>query len=177
MVIVLVIMGIITLMIMRLTGIQLQKLQRKTEKEALLTAYHNRYSKNLTSAFFAGEKYQTMTIIFATGTSSIAIAYFTGQDEPFFTDSIQGDFQIEQIILNPNEPGQNIQSTGTLTLTLQPYEIPCKLGENDFSEIILLISMRQQKNYCFNISHKSCRMREVKCNASRDPEFIADFTE
>jgi type II secretory pathway pseudopilin PulG len=172
MVIVLLIMGIVTLMIMGLTGTQLQKLQRKTEKESLLTAYHNRYSKNLTSSFFAGEKYEKMQITFTSGDNTIRVDYFTGE-QAFFTENFQEDFQIERIITNPNAPGENIRSSDTVNLTLQPYEIPCTLGE-ELQEIILVIKMRKQKNYCFSIPSKSCRMREVACNALRDPEYAPD---
>jgi type II secretory pathway pseudopilin PulG len=178
MILVIVIVGIISLMIMRLTGSQLQKLQRKTEKDTLLTAYQNRYSKNLTSSLFLGTTYAMMQMTFATGANNIAIAYFTGEEQPFFTDSIQGDFQIEQIITNPNVVG-NVQTTDTLTLTLKPYEIPCTLENkgNNLPEIILIIKMKKQKKYCFSISHKSCRMREVVCTSRRDPEYLPDFAE
>ncbi|MDR2416102.1 MAG: type II secretion system GspH family protein [Candidatus Peribacteria bacterium] len=178
MVLVLVILGIITLMVMGLTGTQLQKLQRKTAKETLLTAYHNRYSKNLTSSFFAGEKYEKMQITFKTGANVIQVDYFTG-GQVSFTNNFQGDFQIENIITNPYAQGENVHSTDTISLTLQPYEIPCSLGDNlqedNLQEIILIIQMKKQKNYCFTISSKSCRMREVVCNDLRDPSYLPEF--
>jgi prepilin-type N-terminal cleavage/methylation domain-containing protein len=164
MIIVLVIMGIITLMIIGLTGTQLQKLQRKTVKDSLLTEYQNRYSKNLTSSVFAGKRYGQMIITFTQGSNEMKFAYLT-ENTPIFTDTFLGDFQVASIITNPNTLG-NAQLTDTIDLKLQPYEIPCIIGEG-LDEVVLIITMKQQKKYAFSISNKSCRMREVKCDISR----------
>jgi prepilin-type N-terminal cleavage/methylation domain-containing protein len=159
MILVLVIMGIITLMIMGLTGTQLQKLQQKTVKDTLLTAYQNRYSKNLTSSFFAGERYKKMTITFTSGSNEVQFAYFTGEStDAYFSDTFQGDFEVVGI-----SNGSDVQFQNEVRLDFQPYEIPCTINSGDNrNEAILLITMKQQKEYAFSISSKSCRMREIK---------------
>jgi type II secretory pathway pseudopilin PulG len=172
MVIVLVILWIITLMIMGLTGTQIQKLQQKTEKESLLTTYHNRYSKNLTSSFFAGQRYSEMKITFTSGTNEIKTEYFSG-DQIFFTGSYQGDFQIKRIITDKIFPST---SADTISLLLLPYGIPCVLGEDEtLSEIILIIRMKKQKDYYFSISSQNCRMTEIKCDVSRNEICESEF--
>jgi prepilin-type N-terminal cleavage/methylation domain-containing protein len=66
-VIVVLIIGIITGMVMVLSGEQLRKLQWETVKQSILTEYQSRYSRNLTSSFFANERYEEMQISFKVG--------------------------------------------------------------------------------------------------------------
>jgi hypothetical protein len=56
-------------MVMLLSGEQLHKLQRESVKQNILTTYQSRYSKNLTSSFFANERYDEMQISFKGGES------------------------------------------------------------------------------------------------------------
>ena len=101
--IVMVIIGIITGMVMLLSGEQLQKLQWETVKQNILSEYQSHYSKNLTSSFYANQRYGTMRIIFASGASSIGFEYFTGEDVPsYHSEVLQGDFVIEKIFTNPD---------------------------------------------------------------------------
>ncbi|MDR0282783.1 MAG: type II secretion system GspH family protein [Candidatus Peribacteria bacterium] len=58
--IVLVIMGIIVMMVMSLSGYHIQTLQQKVVKEKILSTYQSYYSRNLTSSYSAGERYETM---------------------------------------------------------------------------------------------------------------------
>ncbi len=66
-----------------------------------------------------------------------------------------------------------------LNITYHPYEIFCTITseddedrtENMVDEVVLILTIREMKKYCFNISAKSCRMREVECLDQRFPEF------
>jgi hypothetical protein len=54
-------------MVMALSGTQLQKLQWEGVKQHILNEHQSRYSKNLTSSFFANERYEEMHMSFNVG--------------------------------------------------------------------------------------------------------------
>jgi len=54
-------------MVMVLSGGQIQKLQWETVKQNILSEYQSRYSQNLTSSFFGGQRYDRMHIMFKVG--------------------------------------------------------------------------------------------------------------
>jgi prepilin-type N-terminal cleavage/methylation domain-containing protein len=169
-VIVMVIMGIITLMTMTLSGTQLQKLQRKTVKDTLLTEYQQRYSKNLTSSLFAGERYDTMKISFTQGASEIGFTYFQGETSlqgetsVIWSGSFQDKFVIQQILTNPEGSPSELKSVSSLALSLHPYEISCKFAEDsNIHKIVVVVNIQEQELYCFSLSDSLCRMTQVEC--------------
>ena len=101
MLIVLLIMGVITMMTMGFTGNQLEKLQQKTIKEAMLTDYQSHYTKNLTSSRYAGKMYTEMEISFTSGDNKITYTYFFGDDNKL-SETLSDKFQISRIYTNPD---------------------------------------------------------------------------
>jgi len=173
-VIVLAIMGIITLMTMGLSGTQLQNLQQKTIKEKILSTYQTHYSRNLTSSFFAGLRYEKMYLTLEEGENVLTFG-FTETDTEGTNSNILSEkitfrerFVIENIFTDPyivNDP-TNLKPKGKITITYTPYQISCMIGEDpeeDIEDVVIITRIRGMNNYCFAINAKSCRMREVKC--------------
>ncbi|MDR0607689.1 MAG: type II secretion system GspH family protein [Candidatus Peribacteria bacterium] len=108
MLIVLIIMGIITMMTMGFTGDQLQKLQQKTVKEAMLSDYQSHYTKNLTSSRYAGQNYTGMTITFKSGSDTIQFEYVQANNEGYHIETFSDTFELNKISTNPNGPQNNL---------------------------------------------------------------------
>jgi len=173
MVIVLVIMGILLLMTISLTGNQLQRLQRKVIKESMLSEYQQRYSKNLTSSSFAAKQYDELHILFTKGSNTISFSYLQSE-QTYRSAHHQDDFQIISIITNPDAKGQNYTSAEQVTLKLKPYEISCDIGEG-ISALGFIIRIRDQKDYYLSLSSNTCRLKEVRGNPLRAPEYLLNF--
>ena len=177
-VIVMVIIGIITWMVMLLSGAQLQKLQYETLKQHILSEYQSRYSKNLTSSFHTNQRYDTMQMVLKAGESWIRFEYFTGEQTPYWTERIQGDFVIEHIFTDPDNYAAPSPVT-QLTWIFKPYEIACALKSvdngNDIHKIILLTRLKEKKYYCFSIHANMCRMTVLSDEVCKQYEILATW--
>jgi len=168
MVFVMLILGIITMMFMGMTGNQIQKLQQKSVKEALLMEYQMRYSKNLTSSFFAGTGYDQLQITITSGSNKIHFVYFLWGTE-VWSDDFQGQFEVQSII-----SGSETSST-PVVLSYAPYKISCQIRSQsgDISELWLVIKMKDQQDYYFTISRGNCRLREIKEHQEWLPQYLS----
>ena len=161
MVIVLLIMGVIVMLFASLTGNQIQRLHHKTVKEQILSSYQLQYSKNLTSSIFGGVSYETMKVTFTAGEDAVEFSYDT-LGEPLPSFSMREDFVRDRIITHPYSQMGERRTIPSVTLTMTPYHIACSIGET-LSQIVLVAQIKEQDYTCFEISSKTCRMREVQC--------------
>ena len=176
------IIGIIVLLVMSLSGTQLQNLQQKVVKERILSTYQSYYSKNLTSSYFAGSRYETMHLFLEQEGNAFTFNFIPAESND---NDIKGNFDlanekmifsdrfvIENILTNPRDlDPTKLAPKQRLTITYNPYEISCTIRAEETAEsrevkiedIVLITKIREMKTYCFMISTKSCRMKEVAC--------------
>ena len=170
MVIVLVIIWIMLMATVFLSWEQIQKVKNKTVKESILAEMQSRYSRNLWSSSFAGMIYDTMDITFTTWANKIDFKYnaknsTTSGKENTFTDR----FEIKYITTDYNYSGVPV-SNESITLRYSPYQISCQIGE-DHTNVVIIARVNDNKNYCFEIPQKNCRLVEVsesKCKILRE---------
>lgn len=162
MVIVLVIIWIMLMATVFLSGEQIQKVKNKTVKESILAEMQSRYSRNLWSSSFAGMMYDTMDVTFSKWANKIDFKYnakdstLSGKENTF-TDR----FEIKYITTNYNYTGSSLLETGSIILKYLPYQISCQIGEEDNKNVVIIARVNDNKDYCFEIPQKNCRLVEV----------------
>lgn len=164
MVIVLVIIWIMLMATVFLSGEQIQKVKNKTVKESILAEMQSRYSRNLWSSSFAGEIYDTMDITFNSWDNKITFKYNTWDNEGWIENTFTDRFEIRHIVKNYVYNHGNCPSeVESITLNYSPYQISCKIWEEENSEnnVVLVISVNDNKDYCFEINKKNCRLKEL----------------
>ena len=172
MIIVLIIIGILLMVTIGLSWNQIQKVKNKTVKESILSEWQSRYSRNLWSSSFAWTIYDHMNITITWEKNSIDIEYIPRESESWepiqntFTDR----FIIKKIIPNykPEEYSQEIADSVMLQYT--PYQLPCKWWDDestDTGNLVLIMNVNDNQDYCFQVRRKNCRlveMSESACN-------------
>ncbi len=173
MVIVLIIIWIMLTATVFLSGEQIQKVKNKTVKESILAEMQSRYSRNLWSSSFAGEMYDSMDVTFSGWSNEIKFKYNTGDNGDWIENTFKDRFEIKYILKNYHYTGVNLQDklTGSISLKYLPYKIPCTIWEEGGnSNVVFVARVNDNKDYCFEINQKNCRLIEVsnsKCETLR----------
>ncbi len=171
MVIVLVIIWIMLMATVFLSGEQIQKVKNKTVKESILAEMQSRYSRNLWSSSFAGEMYDSMDVTFSSWSNEIKFMYNTGDNGSWIENIFSDRFEIKYIIKNYNYinvPNNNL--TESISLKYLPYKISCTIWEEENTNVVFVARVNDNKDYCFEINQKNCRLIEVsnsKCETLR----------
>ncbi|MBQ7074632.1 hypothetical protein IJM86_06410 [bacterium] len=155
MVFVMIILGIMTMMTLKMTTEQIEKVQHKSVKESLLSTYQKYYTKNLTSSYHKGKRYENLIITFATGENHFDFTFSGKNQTEENTGTFEGAFTIEELSFSGGTvPKEQI------TLTLTPYQLGCSISDNsdNSDNLKLKILVQEEKEYCFEISPKTCRM-------------------
>lgn len=165
MIIVMIIIGILLMATLYLSWDQIQKVKDKTVKEAILAEMQSRYSRNLWSSSFAWTLYSTMDVTFSGWDNKISFTYNarnTSEEkkENVFTDK----FEIKKIINNYG--GKDYKQNpplDSITLTYSPYQISCKIWEDEesYNNVVMVIRVNDSRDYCFEIKQKNCRLMEM----------------
>ncbi len=154
-----------------LSGEQIQKVKNKTVKESILAEMQSRYSRNLWSSSFAGEMYDSMDVTFSSWSNEIKFMYNTGDNGSWIENIFSDRFEIKYIIKNYNYinvPNNNL--TESISLKYLPYKISCTIWEEENTNVVFVARVNDNKDYCFEINQKNCRLIEVsnsKCETLR----------
>lgn len=162
MLIVLIIVWILLMATLYLSNEQIQKVKDKTVKEAFLAEMQSRYSRNLWSSSIQWDMYGTMDVTFSWWDNKIDFVYNLIGDGDGKNDSFFDKFTIEHISTNYQSPTQGGNSHDNIKLTYSPYQISCKIWDNESNNnVIIAIRVNDHKNYCFEIQQKNCRLMEM----------------
>lgn len=143
---------------------QIQKVKNKTVKESILAEMQSRYSRNLWSSSFAWKMYDSMIVTFSTWSNEIKFEYKKWDDseiENIFTDR----FEIRHIFYNYDDNDVTSSNEKTeIKLEYSPYKIPCKIWneeEEGGTNVVFVARVNDNKDYCFKIDKKNCRLTEM----------------
>lgn len=169
-VIVLVIIWIMLMMTLYLSGEQIQKVKDKTVKESIMAEMQSRYSRNLWSSSYAWVIYDNMEVTFSSWYNKIDFKYNArnGSEDDKIENSFTDKFEIKYITKNYKYDGETLNPTENITLKYIPYQISCKIWEDgeDNTNIAIVTRVNDNKDYCFEIAQKNCRLvaiSEEKC--------------
>ena len=170
MIIVLIIIGILLMATIYMSWEQIQKVKNKTVKESILSEMQSRYSRNLWSSSFRWMIYNNMEVSFITGDDKIDFIY-SGSDE--IINTFKDKFEIKYIAVNYTG-SLPLTSKESIKLNYSPYNITCKIWdiEDNYFNVSLIIRINDNKNYCFEINQKNCRLLEMsdtKCQKFKNP--------
>ena len=163
MIIVLIIIWIMLMATVFLSWEQIQKVKDKTVKESILAEMQSRYSRNLWSSSFAWLLYSTMDVTFSTWENKIDFKYNARSNGTGIENTFSDRFEIKYITTNYNYSGTPNHSTGSISLHYTPYQISCQIWsvEDNYNNAVIVIRVNDNKNYCFEINQKNCRLLEV----------------
>lgn len=169
MVVVLIIIWIMLMATVFLSGEQIQKVKDKTVKESILAEMQSRYSRNLWSSSFASWiMYDSMDVTFTSWDNKITFKYNTRDDENgienIFTDRFEIKFITTGYVWWENAVPTWIEN---IVLTYSPYKIYCKIWGEEIENVVFVIRVNDNKDYCFEIDRKNCRLVEIsnsKCS-------------
>ena len=148
---------------------QIQKVKNKTVKESIMAEMQSRYSRNLWSSSFAWMMYDTMDVTFSTWENKIDFKYNAKSgDENSKENAFSDRFEIKYIAKNYRYNGELPSPTENITLKYTPYQISCKIWNDseDNTNIVIVTRVNDNKDYCFEIAQKNCRLvavSEEKC--------------
>ena len=162
---VLVIIGIMLMATIYLSGEQVQKVKNKTVKESIIAEMQSRYSRNLWSSSYAWKMYDTMNVTFGKWDDKIRFQY-TKDWNPVLEDKFSDKFEIKYITTGWWATPVEVSN---VKLRYSPYNISCKIWEDseNISNVVIIARVNDNRNYCFEIPQKNCRlveMSEDKCN-------------
>ena len=163
-VIVLVIIGIMLMATIYLSWEQIQKVKNKTVKESILAEMQSRYSRNLWSSSFAWMMYETMDVTFSWWENKINFKYNVRNNEDSEIENIFTDkFEIKNIILNyTSDNSTRHVPVENITLKYSPYHIYCEIWDEETNtNVVIIARVNDNKDYCFEIEQKNCRMIEM----------------
>lgn len=163
MVIVLVIMGILLVSTMYLSGEQIQKVKDKTVKESIIAEMQTRYSRNLWSSSFAWKMYDTMDATFTNWSEKIDFSYKKWKTENLnntFTDNFEIKYITHDYDYNNTANPYKLDS---ITLKFTPYKISCSIWEEEtsYNNVVIVTRVNNNRDYCFEINQKNCRLMEI----------------
>ena len=161
MIIVLIIIGILLMATIYMSWEQIQKVKNKTVKESILSEMQSRYSKNLWSSSFSWMIYNNMEVRFAKDDDKIDFIY-SGSDE--ITNTFKDKFEIKYIAVNYS--GSTSITRENIKLKYSPYNITCKIwnDEENYFNVAFVVRVNNNKNYCFEINQRNCRLLEMSEN-------------
>ena len=155
MLIVLIIMWILLMLVVGLSWNQIQKIQDKTVKEAIVSEWQSRYSRNLWSSSFAGIMYDNMEVNLIKNQGNIDFTYNT-TDNTWIQNTFSDNFIIKYI-----------GGVNEITLKYYPYKISCEIWKEKVENLNIIVRINDRKDYCFEIKQKNCRLLELsesKCD-------------
>lgn len=145
---------------------QIQKVKDKTVKEAILSEMQSRYSRNLWSSSFAWVMYDTMDVTFSTWENKIDFKYNAKNGGVGLENTFSDSFEIKYIAKNYYYTGIS-KGLDTVKLYYTPYQISCKIWDgDDIKNVVIVTRVNDNKDYCFEIAQKNCRLvavSEEKC--------------
>lgn len=169
MMVVLIIVGILLMSTLYLSGEQVQKVRNKAVKESITAERQSHYSRNIWSSSRGWILYKYMDININDETNNISFTYEPrsndNKDDIKLKDEFTNSFIIKNIIINPNQPS-NFEEVDNITFRYTPYQISCEqiLGGNKINQnnsTLLIAQVNQNKDYCFEINKKNCRLMDV----------------
>ena len=179
MVIVLIIMWILLMVTIALSGDQIQKIKNKAIKESILAEWQSHYSRNLWSSSFAWNIYDTMQVNIEKGSNQIDFVYIQKdenenhkQKNVKFTDKFEIKYITKNYYSNVSDP-ELIMGTG-ISLQYKPYQMYCHIwweNENSADNLVLIMTVDNNRDYCFEIQRQNCRlleMSESSCDSLKD---------
>lgn len=175
MLIVLIIMWILLMVTMALSWDQIQKIKNKAIKESILAQWQSHYSRNLWSSSFAWTIYDTMEVSLEKGSNQVNFVYIPRDDdneqkETQFTDK----FELRYITTNYFDEVANPEWLTGISLQYKPYQIYCHIwwdDENSADNLVLVMRIDNNRDYCFEIQRQNCRLVEISepiCNSLKD---------
>ena len=173
MVIVLIIMWIMLMFTVSLSGDQIQKVKNKAVKESILAEMQTRYSRNLGSSSFAWKMYNTMDVKLVKWENKIDFKYDTkdGDTENTFINH----FELKHLGVD-YKPNEKSLSQNMISLEYSPYKISCKIWEDENNKnLVIIASVNGNRNYCFEIDQKNCRLIEMSkdsCKTLHDDAWL-----
>lgn len=173
MVIVLVIIWILLMMTLHLSWEQIQKVKDKTVKESILAEMQSRYSRNLWSSSFAWMIYDTMDVTFSSWSNEIGFKYNPRNGGDSRENTFSNSFEIKYLTTNYDYDGKPIKSPENITLKYSPYQISCKIWDEENKNVVILARVNDSRNYCFEISQKNCRLVEISGSKCENLKILA----
>jgi type II secretory pathway pseudopilin PulG len=163
MLIVFVIIWIMLMATVFLSWEQIQKVKDKTVKESIMAEMQSRYSRNLWSSSFAWLLYSTMDVTFSTWENKINFKYNARSNSTGIENTFSDRFEIKYITKNYKYDGESLNPTENITLKYTPYQISCQIwsGEDSYNNAVIVTRVNDNKDYCFEINQKNCRLLEV----------------
>ena len=169
MVIVLLIMGIMLMFTVSLSGQQIQKVKDKAVKESILTEMQTRYSRNLWSSSFAWKMYNTMNTSIKQWENKIDFKYDVNDGDDI-ENTFMDHFEIKYITFNPSTKSGET----SVDIKYSPYKMSCEIW-NSKKNVIIVMRVNNNRDYCFEIKQKNCRlieMSEESCNKLENDAWI-----
>lgn len=176
MVIVLVIIWILLMMTLHLSWEQIQKVKDKTVKESILAEMQSRYSRNLWSSSFAWMIYDTMDVTFSSWSNEIGFKYNPRNGGDSRENTFSNSFEIIYITKNYDRLNStNPDGVENINLAYSPYQISCKIWEDseENTNVAIVARVNENRDYCFEISQKNCRLVEVSKEKCCNLEILA----
>lgn len=177
MVIVLIIMWIMLMFTVSLSGDQIQKVKNKAVKESIVAEMQTRYSRNLWSSSFAWKMYNNMEVIFASWENKIDFNYNLINNE-VWENTFTNNFRIKYMVVNYTEWKKPNNPNDEIILEYSPYKISCKIGGDEtYKNMVIITRINENKDYCFEIKQKNCRLTEMSeesCNKFKQDAWIKD---
>lgn len=162
MLIVLIIIWIMLMATVFLSWEQIQKVKNKTVKESILAEMQSRYSRNLWSSSFAWIMYDTMDVTFSTWTNEIEFKYNAENGGTGVENTFSDRFEIKYITTNYYYAGSVPPTLTGITLEYMPYQITCQIWSwDENTNVVFVARVNDNKNYCFEIPQKNCRLVSV----------------
>lgn len=155
MVIVLMIIGILMAATMRFWSNRIVDLKAQSIKEQFVGYYNEFYSQNITSSFRDGQKYEKLTIVFATW------VYYS-IDSWSMIDSKLSNLAIKNLRFDPTWT-----SFGIAKISFIPYVLWCSISNGSTTWSVLyfdFIVPENGKKYCFEITSETCKLVEQHCD-------------
>lgn len=156
MVIVLLIIGILMAATMRFWSNRIVDLKAQSIKEQFVGYYNDLYGQNMTSSFRDGRKYDALTLVLTTG------MYYSLDSIPMMDARTLPNLEIKNLRFLPAWTSFSVAN-----LLLVPYHLWCLISNTSTTWNTLyfdLIIPENGKQYCFEISSRTCKLIEYRCD-------------
>lgn len=179
MVIVLIIMWILLMATMALSGSQIQKIKNKAIKESILAQWQSSYSRNLWSSSFGWMLYDKMEVSLSEWSDHIDFLYIPrDENDEQNLNSFIGNFNIKYIVKNYQSDNANLETISDIALEYKPYKMYCSIWWDEVDNLVLIMRISDNQDYCFEIQSKNCRlleMSESKCDNLKNKLHVDDL--
>lgn len=155
--IVVVIISLLLSFVMSFSWSQISELRQKKETETFKDLFNSLITKNINSNYINKRKYESLTINIEEWKKDIYTKYISN-DEIINTWTMTNPFVenvFENLYINYWNP------VNTISIKTKPYTMWCSI--NNSNEDASFQIRTATKVLCFNINHKTCQIKEKKC--------------